>query len=134
MAQAFPNNTYHMPVYRKALEIFKLSRAMAVHFTQDKHVVEMGFSACPKDRYAGDLVSESLQLAPGIASVATAKSSGSRLERIRNIRKASKSLQLLCKNLEFSGAKEHEFLNLLKKEIHIFDKMIADWIQQIRKV
>lgn len=122
-----------MPVYRKALEIFKLSRAMAVHFTQDKHVLEMGFSTCPKDNYAGDLVTESLQLAPGVASVATAKNHISRLERIRNIRKASKSLKQLCKNLEFSGVKESEFLILLKKEIQVFDKMIADWIQQIRK-
>lgn len=132
MSQAF-SNTYQMPVYRKALEIFKLSRAMAVHFTQDKHVLEMGFSASSKDRYAGELVSESLQLAPGIAAVVTAKNHGSRLERIRNIRKASKSLKLLCKNLEFSGVRESEFLVLLKKEIQIFDKMIADWIRQIRK-
>lgn len=133
MAQVLPYNTYQTPVYRKALEIFKLSRAMAVHFTQDKHVMEMGFSACPKDRYAGDLVSESLQLAPGVASVATAKNYGSRLERVRNIRKASKSIKLLCKNLEFSGVRESEFLALLKKEIHLFDKMIADWIHQLRK-
>ncbi|MBZ9728806.1 hypothetical protein LB467_03830 [Salegentibacter sp. JZCK2] len=133
MSQAFSQNTYQMPVYRKALEIFKLSRAMAVHFTQDKNVIEMGFAASPKDRYAGDLITESLQLAPGVAAVAAAKNSGSRLERIRNIRKASKSLKLHCKNLEFSGVRESEFLTLLKKEIQIFDKMIADWMQQIRK-
>jgi|25_taG_2_1085351.scaffolds.fasta_scaffold78003_1 hypothetical protein len=133
MSQAFSYKSYHTPVYRKALEIFKLSRAMAVHFTQDKHVLEMGFSACPKDRYAGDLVNESLQLAPGVASVVSAKNYGSRLEQIRKIRKASKSLKTLCRNLEFSGVRESEFLGLLKKEIHLFDKMIADWIQQLRK-
>ena len=105
MSQAFSYKSYHTPVYRKALEIFKLSRAMAVHFTQDKHVLEM----------------------------ATAKNYGSRLERIRKIRKASKSLKTLCRNLEFSGVRESEFLGLLKKEIHLFDTMIADWIQQLRK-
>ena len=133
MAQVFPSNTNQTPVYRKALEIFRLSRAMAVHFTQDRHVLEMSISACPKSRYAGDLINESLQLAPGVASIATAKNYSSRLERVRNIRKASKSLKLLCKNLEFSGVRESEFLVLLKKEIHLFDKMIADWIQQLRK-
>ncbi|SKB65822.1 hypothetical protein SAMN05660776_2330 [Salegentibacter holothuriorum] len=133
MSQVFPYNTNQSPVYHKALEIFKLSRAMAIHFTQDKHVLEMSISACPKDRYAGDLVNESLLLAPGVASVATAKNYSSRLERVRNIRKASKSLKLLCKNLEFSGVRESEFLILLKKEIHLFDKMIADWTQQLRR-
>lgn len=133
MSHAYSHNTHQLPIYRKALEIFKLSRAMAVHFTEDKHVMEMGFSASRKDRYAGDLVTEALQLAPGVASVATAKNYGSRLERIRNIRKASKSLKLLCRNLEFSEVRESEFLTLLKKEIQIFDTMIADWIQKIRK-
>jgi len=133
MSQALSHNNYQRPVYRKALEIFKLSRAMAVHFTEDKHVLEMGFSSSSKDRFAGDLVTESLQLAPGVASVATAKSISSRLERIRNIRRASKSLKSLCRSLEFSGVKESEFLNLLRKEIQIFDRMVSDWIQQIRK-
>lgn len=133
MSQAFSHNSYETSVYQKALKIFRLSREMAVHFTQDKHVLEMGFSANSKDRFAGYLVIESLQLAPGVASIATAKSHGSRLERIRNIRKASKSLKSLCRNLEFSGVKESEFLNLLRKEILVFDKMIADWVQQLRK-
>ncbi|WP_037315446.1 hypothetical protein [Salegentibacter sp. Hel_I_6] len=133
MSQAFFHNNYQNPVYFKALEIFKLSRAMAVHFTEDKHVLEMGISSSSKDRFAGDLVTESLQLAPGVASVATAKSIGSRLERIRNIRRSSKSLKSLCRSLEFSGVKESEFLNLLRKEIQIFDRMVSDWIQQIRK-
>ncbi|MBI6120061.1 hypothetical protein [Salegentibacter maritimus] len=134
MAQVFSNNTNQTPVYHKALEIFKLSRAMAVHFTQDKHVLEMSISSCPKNRYAGDLINESLQLAPVVASIATAKNHNSRLERVRNIKKLSKSLKLLCKNLEFSGVRESEFLILLKKEIHLFDKMVIDWIQQLRKI
>lgn len=134
MSQVFKNSILPTPIYRKALEIFKLSRAMAVHFTRDKHVFEMEYSTCPKDRYAGELVTQSLQLAPGVASVVTAKCSGSRLERIRNIRSSSKSLKSLCKNLEFSGVKESDFLNLLKKEILVFDKMIAEWIQQTKKV
>jgi len=133
MSRIPPHKANQTPVYQKALEIFKLSRAMAVHFTQDKNVMEMQFSACIKDKYAGDLVNQSLQLAPGIASVVTAKNYSARLERVRNIRKASKSLKLICKNLEFSGIRESEFLALLKKEIHLFDKMINAWIQQLRK-
>ena len=133
MSRISPHKANQTPVYQKALEIFKLSRAMAIHFTQDKNVMEMQFSACIKDKYAGDLVNQSLQLAPGIASVVTAKNYSARLERVRNIRKASKSLKLICKNLEFSGIRESEFLALLKKEIHLFDNMINAWIQQLRK-
>lgn len=127
MESAFPNNTYHLPVYRKALEIFRISRAMAAYFTNDKHVLEMDLSANPQDFEAGHLVTESLQLAPGIASAACAPNSESRLQRIRNIRAVAQNLKSLCKKLECCGVKEVEFLNLLRKEIHTFDKMVSDW-------
>ncbi|HSP12304.1 MAG TPA: hypothetical protein VLO29_07235 [Salegentibacter sp.] len=127
MESAFPNNTYHLPVYRKALEIFKISRAMAAYFTNDKHVLEMDLSANPQHFEAGHLVTESLQLAPGIASAACAPNPESRLQRIRNIKAVNKNLKRLCKKLEVCGVKEVEFLNLLRKEIHIFDKMVSDW-------
>ncbi|MDR9456785.1 MAG: hypothetical protein RI572_05180 [Salegentibacter sp.] len=129
MDSAFPNNTYHLPVYRKALEIFKISRAMAAYFSDDKHVIEMDFSANPRHYQAGSLVTESLQLAPGIASAACAPNSESRLQRVKNIKAVAKNLKHLCRKLEGCGVKEVEFLNLLRKEIHLFDKMVSDWFQ-----
>ena len=127
MESAFPNNTYHLPVYRKALEIFRISRAMAAYFTNDKHVIEMDLAANPLHFQAGHLVTESLQLAPGIASAACAPNPESRLQRIRNIKAAARNLKSLCRKLECGGVKEVEFLNLLRKEIHTFDSMVSDW-------
>ena len=129
MDSAFPNNTYHLPVYRKALEIFKISRAIAAYFSDDKHVIEMDISTNPQHFQAGSLVTESLQLAPGIASAACAPNSESRLQRVKNIRAVAKNLKGLCKRLEGCGVKEVEFLNLLRKEILLFDKMVSDWFQ-----
>lgn len=127
MESAFPNNKYHLPVYKKALEIFKISRAMASCFTNDKHVIEMNLSGNPQEYQAGYLVTESLQLAPGIASAACAPNSESRLQRIEKLRTVAKNLKQLCRKLEVCGVKEVEFLNLLRKEIQIFDKMVSDW-------
>lgn len=129
MDSAFHKNTYHLPVYRKALEIFKISRAIAAYFSDDKHVIEMDYSANPKHYQAGFLVTESLQLAPGFASAACAPNSESRLQRVKNIRAVAKNLRLLCRKLEGYGVREVEFLNLLRKEIHLFDKMVADWFK-----
>ena len=129
MQGAFPNNSYHLPIYRKALEIFKISRAVAAYFSEDKNIMELSYSARPRERFAGNLIADSLQLAPGIASAASASSSASRLQRIRQIRKAAKKLKKQCSNLEFSGVKEVEFVNLLRKEISQFDRMVADWFK-----
>lgn len=133
MSQSFSNNAYHLPVYRKALEIFKISRAIASYFSGDKHVFEMNLSSNPQHRFAGILVSESLQLAPGIASVISTSNPEYRLQRIKKIHKVAKSLKSQCKKIELSGVKEIEFLNLLRKEIHIFDKMTSEWISQYKK-
>lgn len=130
MENAFPDKVYYLPVYRKALEIFKISRAMAAYFSEEKNVMEMDLSANPSHQFAGSLVTESLQLAPGIASVATATSKASRLRRIKRIRNAAKNLRNYCKKLEFSGVKELEFLAMLRREIQQFDQMVNDWTRK----
>lgn len=133
MESPFPNNTYQLPAYRKALEIFKISRAVASYFSNDKHVLEMHLSSNPQHRFAGFLVTESLQLAPGIASVASAPNKASRLKRIEQLQQAARNLKHQCRSLEFSGVKEIEFLRMLRKEIKQFDKLMSDWIYQSGK-
>lgn len=128
MKSAFHNNSYQLPAYRKALEIFRISRAVAAYFSEDKNVLEMQVSSNPQHQFAGFLIDESLQLAPGIASAASAPNSASRLERIQKLKGAAKNLRQQCKNLEFSGVKELEFLRLLRQEIQQFDKMLSDWV------
>lgn len=125
---AFPNNSYQLPAYRKALEIFRISRAIAAYFSEDQNILEMQMSGHPHHHYAGLLIDESLQLAPGIASAACDPSPTSRIERIQKLKRAAKNLRQQCKNLEFSGVKEIEFLGLLRKEIKQFDKMLSDWV------
>lgn len=128
MESLFPDNSYQLPAYRKALEIFRISRAVAAFFSEDKNVLEMQVSTNPQHQVAGLLIDESLQLAPGIASAACAPNPASRLERIQKLKRAAKNIRQQCKNLEFSGVKEIEFLGLLRKEIHQFEKMLSDWV------
>lgn len=128
MNNALPSNSYQLPAYRKALEIFRIARAVAAYFSEEKNVLEMQVSTNPQHQFAGLLIDESLQLAPGIASAACAPNSASRLERIKKLKRAARNLKQQCKNLEFSGVKELEFLGLLRKEIHQFDQMLSDWV------
>lgn len=132
MSQAFSNNAYHLPVYRKALEIFKIARAVASYFSDGKQVYEMHISSNKQHRFAGNLVNESLQLAPGIASVVSSSNPQCRLKHIQRLHKAARNLKLQCKKIEIRDVKEIEFLQLLRKEIHIFDKMTSEWMSQYK--
>ena len=120
------------PVYKKALEIFKVSRAIACSISDSKNVWEMGMAANYNHQYAGDLVSDTLRLAPGLAVVKNASTPTLRLKRAKNIRKAIQSIAFKCRKLEFSGVKEKEFLSLLKTEIHQFEHLFSEWLHHLQ--
>lgn len=126
-------NAYQLPVYKKALEIFKISRAVSSYFSDDRHVLEMELSHVPAHNYAGRLVTESLQLAPGIAGVFTAKTKELQERRIKRIKKAAKRIKSHCRNIEITGIKDTEFLDILRGEINHFEHLISDWIHQNHK-
>ncbi|WBL21453.1 hypothetical protein [Zunongwangia sp. HRR-M8] len=123
-------NAYQLPVYQKALEIFKLSSAVSSYFSNNSHVLEMEISSIPAHNYAGRLVTESLQLAPGIAGVITARTIEVKKKRIERIKNAAKRIKSNCRNIEITGIKETEFLDLLRKEIHHFEHLVSDWLHQ----
>ncbi|MDN3593335.1 hypothetical protein [Zunongwangia endophytica] len=126
-------NAYQLPVYQKALEIFKISSAVSSYFSNNRHVIEMEISSVPAHNYAGRLVTESLQLAPGIAGVVTARSIEVKQRRIERIKKAAKRIKSNCRNIEITGIKETEFLDLLRKEIHHFEHLVSDWLHHDHK-
>lgn len=122
----------NLPVYNKALEIFKVSRAIACSISDNKNVLEMGFSENFNHQFAGAIVSDSLLLAPELAVVHNTSNPLLRLKKAKNIRKAANRILSQCKKLEFNGVKEKEFLALLKSEIHQFDHLFSEWFYRLQ--
>lgn len=122
-----PKKFHNLLVYRKALEIFKVSRAIACSLSESKNIFEMETSTELSHRFAGQLVTQSLRLAPDLAVVQNASCHDSRLKGAKRIRKASRKLLTKCKKLEFLGVREKEFLDLLKSEILQFEQLFAEW-------
>ncbi len=132
MSLSLENNNLPLSVYRKALDIFKISRSVAAYFTHNKDIIRMDVSSNPSDHLSGLLVTKSLQLAPGVASVHSTKDINGKLKKIKNILKAANNLSLQCRKMEFSGIKEIEFLHLLRQEIHQFEYLLSDWLKRIK--
>ncbi len=120
-----------LKVYRKAQEIFKVSRAIACIISDNKNIMEMGISSNYNYHFAGEIVSDSLRLAPGLAVVQNTSNYSLRLKRANNIRKAARRMLIKCRKLEFNGVKETEFLNLLKSELQQFENLFADWLNNL---
>jgi len=122
----------NLPVYNKALEIFKVSRAIACSISDNKNILEMSFSANFNHQFAGEIVSDSLQLAPGLATVQCTSNPLLRLRRAKQIRKALNRILSGCKKLEFDGVREKEFLTILRAEILQFDHLFSEWFHKIQ--
>ncbi len=121
----------NLPVYKKALEIFRVSRAIACSISDNRNILEMETSEELNHRFAGELVTDALALVPELAVVQNTSSHSLRLKRARKIQKSASGILLKCRKLEFNGVKEKEFLSLLKSEIQQFNRIFAEWIYRL---
>ncbi len=120
-----------LPVYKKALDIFKVSRGIAFAISEKRHILEMGYSTNESDLVAGTLVSTSLKLFPELAAIQNATNRKNILKRAQRIRGSARQLLVKCKLIEKQGLKEKEFLNLLRKEINHFDRLFGEWLNTV---
>jgi hypothetical protein len=126
--QSNTNRLIDLPIYCKALEIFKLSRNVASYISFDKNIIEMHQSTISKDVQAGILTMNSLALAPKIAAAETNSKFEIKMRHARTLKKLSKQLQKACDHLENTNCQGKEFIQLLKNEIQLFKKMQRSWV------
>lgn len=127
-----PSNFTQLAIYRKALEIFNVSRGVACALSDNKHVLEMGYSTHVNHRVAGEIVSDSLRLMPELAAIQNSTNNIVRLRRARKIRRSAQQILAKCKSIEYSGIREKEFLNLLITELRLFDRLFLDWLNNLQ--
>lgn len=118
----------NLPVYRQALEIFKVSRAIACSISNNRNIFEMQFSSNPNHQFASEIVSDSMTLAPELARVQNIANPSLRLKRINRIRKAAGRIISKSNMLESNNEKDKEFLHLLNQEIHQFERLLGEWL------
>ncbi len=121
----------NLPVYQKALEIFKVSRAIAFNIGNSDHIIEMSFAANEKKRVAGEIVTASLQLAPALAALQNSSCSSTQLQKANSIRRSSRKILAKCRKMEYLSKREKEILILLKKEIRQFETLFSQWYHQL---
>lgn len=124
-------NFTQSPVYKKALDIFQVSRGIACAISEKRHVLEMGYSTNENDQVAGTLVSTSLKLFPELAAIQNATNRKNIIKRAQRIRGSARQLLSNCKLIEKQGLKEKEFLSLLRMEINHFDQLFGEWLNTV---
>lgn len=126
------SNFTQLPIYKKALEIFNVSRGIACALSDNKHVLEMGYSADINQQYAGEIVTYSLNLMPELAAIQNSSTPGARLKRAKRIQRSAREILSKCKKMDFHNNREREFIMLLRKELQHFDSLFSEWFNSLQ--
>lgn len=128
MMYTIPSHLPDMPIYKKALEIFSLSRKISTYLNYDlSHLLADG----KEDQniyFSGDIVQQSESLVPEIIKAEAEIYSENRHKHADSVRRLTNLLYKNCARLEQSSSNGKDFIPILRKELKNFRKLQRNWM------
>lgn len=124
MTNSFPQSA----IYAKAMDIFTLSRRISDYLVDDLSVLKSDGSEDPNVYFSGDIVQQSVSLAPEILKVEQHPSREVKHKHLDYLNKLTNHLYKNCERLERANSNGAEFLPLLRKELRKFKKLQRNWM------
>jgi hypothetical protein len=125
------NHLNQLSIYKKSLDIFRLSRRIASYITDDKDVVSMYRSGRLEDNYADNLVLNAFRLVPKIAETEIQVSPTSKLKYAKSLRYFIDRIYDDCINLEKTKVQGIDFVKMLRKELKILRRIHKNYVNSI---
>ena len=125
-------NLRTVPVYRKALELCKMSREIASYVSFNKDLLKLYKSNSLRDIIADSLLTDAILIPKQIAKAEFSDSYSVRLKSARFINIIIRNINSYCTGLERDGVREKEYLNLLRAEIKSFRESFKEWKKTIK--
>ena len=110
-------NLNQLVIYKKARDIFKLSRQIVSYISYDKDVLALHQSKRQIDQYANIIVMDALGLAPKIAETESQKNPSIKLKYAKSLGLSIDRIYHNSKMLENTKTQGKDFLKLLRKEL-----------------
>lgn len=117
----------HSPLYKKALEIFTLSKSLSQFLVHDMAVLNEKGEEHPEIYYTGDIVQKSSSIIPEIINAEQKHYSEEKHKHAASVAHLSILLYKNCERLEQSVPNGKEFIRMLRKELKGFRKMQRQW-------
>jgi hypothetical protein len=128
MIPSFPNKLPHSPIYRKAQEIFTLSRHISTYITDDLSVLREDGKEDPTIYFGGDIVQQSVSLAPEILKAESQTFAEEKHKYAASVTNLVNRLHKNCERLELANTNGKDFLPILRGEIKKFRKLQRNWM------
>ncbi|GGZ77111.1 hypothetical protein [Algibacter mikhailovii] len=128
MSTNTPLNLSELPIYQKALEIFALSQDISGYLNYDLSELKADGSEDNNIYFSGDIIQQSVSLAPEILNAELERHSEKRHKHIASLRKLTNRLYKNSYRLERSNSNGKDFLPILRSELKKFKKLQSSWM------
>ncbi|MFV0566421.1 MAG: hypothetical protein ACK5NB_11385 [Flavobacteriaceae bacterium] len=123
-----PPNLSDLPIYKKALEIFTLSQNISMYLCNDLSVLKEDGSEDSNVYFSGDIVQQSVSLAPEIANAELERYSDKRHKHVASLKRLTNLLYKNSYRLERSNSNGKDFLPILRNELKKFKQLQHTWL------
>jgi hypothetical protein len=121
-------NLSELPIYQKAIEISDLSQSISVYLNNDLALLKNDGSEDVNIYFSGDIVQQSVSLAPEIANAERERHSDRKHRHIASLRRLTNLLYRNSYRLEKSDSNGKDFLPILRRELRKFKKLQHNWM------
>ncbi len=127
MTYSTPSHLPEIPIYKKALEIFSLSRRISHYLNHDLTNLKEDGSEDKHIYFSGDIVQQSELLGPEIIKAENEVYSYKKQKHVANVRRITNMLYRSSRRLEKCNSNGKDFLPILRKELKKFRKLQQHW-------
>ncbi len=120
-----------LPIYKKAMEIFILSRSISTYLNDDLACLREDGTEDSNIYFSGDIVQQSISLAPEIANAELERYSDKKHKHIAAIERLTNRLYKNCKRLEHSNSNGKDYLPILRSELRKFRSLKRTWMMTL---
>ena len=131
MYNSAEQNINQLIIYKKSLDIFKLSRRVASYITDDKDMISMYRSGKKADNYADNLVMNAFRLVPKIVETEIQENPSTKLKSAKSLRYYIDRLYHSCLQLENSKIQGKDFVIMLRRELKILRKIHRKYVRSL---
>ncbi len=128
MSPNTPLNLSELPIYKKAVEIFMLSQNISMYLNHDLSVLKNDGTEDSNIYFSGDIVQQSVSLAPEILNVELERYSERKYKHIASLKRLTNMLYKNSYRLERSNSNGKDFLPILRSELKKFKKLQRTWL------
>ncbi len=126
-----PSHLSELPIYKKALDIIMLSRSISTYINHDLSYLKPDGSEDNDIYFSGDIVQQSVNLAPEIISAERESTPEKRRKHVERLDRLVNLLHRTCKRLEKANSNGRDYLPLLKGELKTFRKLQRTWMMTL---